>query len=78
MVHVSERVIDFRAKKSMAPDDYALTQNAQQLKLPRRLIDLILGWQTNKHYSSSRADQSKEEEFINMTEVREAYTGIYK
>ena len=44
MVHVSERVIDFRANKSMAPDNYALTQNAQQLKSPCRLIvDLTLG-----------------------------------
>ena len=29
MVHVSDRVIDFQAQKSMPPDDHVLTEHAQ-------------------------------------------------
>ena len=37
----------------------------------------ILGWRTDKHYSSStRADQSGEEEFVDLAEVSEAYAII--
>ena len=43
MVHLSERVINFWAQKSMPPDDHMLTEHAQLLKSPRGLIDLTVG-----------------------------------
>ena len=65
---VSERVIHFRAQKSMPPDNHVLTKHV--LKSPRGLVD--------EPTRALHTDLSKEEEFASIIEVSEAYTDIYE
>ena len=74
--HVSEQVIDFRAQKSMLPDDHMLTEHAQMWRKKRGLI-ILVDIPTNST-QALRADRSKEEEFANIIKVSETYTGIHE
>ena len=45
---------------------------------PSESLIFLVDELTSKHYSSSTTDHSKEEEFANIIEDSEAYTGIYE
>ena len=72
---MSERVIDFRAQKSMPPDDIVLTEHACAVVKITTWTDRFNSWLTNRQtllelYACT--DQSKEEEFASIIEVSEA------